>query len=120
MLAEARRRLMMNLISQQGFASLEGLVSSIGVSESTVRRDLEALELLGAVQRTHGGAVLPGDTRNLPALEERTAIAANEKRAIGAAAAALVNDGDSVLLDGGSTTLEVARALAGRPVHVVT
>ncbi len=56
----------------------------------------------------------------MPALEDRAATAAAEKQAIGRAAAGLVEDGDTVLLDGGTTTLEVARALLGRPVQVVT
>jgi DeoR/GlpR family transcriptional regulator of sugar metabolism len=56
----------------------------------------------------------------MPAFDERTGTAAGEKRAIGQAAAALVEDGDTVLLDGGTTTLEVARALVGRRLQVVT
>ena len=120
MLAEARRRLLMNLISQQGFATLDDLVASVGVSESTIRRDLEALDLAGSIKRTHGGAVCVGDVRTMPALDDRASSAVAEKRAIGQAAASLVLDGDTVLLDGGTTTLEVARALVGRPVQVVT
>ncbi len=56
----------------------------------------------------------------MPPFDERTGTAAAEKRAIGQAAAALLQDGDTVLLDGGTTTLEVARALVGRRVQVVT
>src|SRR4051812_49380302 len=119
MLAETRRRLLLDLITRQGFATLDELVRSSGVSESTVRRDLEALDLSGAVKRTHGGAVFLGEVRSLPAFDERTRTAAQEKEAIGRAAAMLVEDGDTVLLDGGTTTLEVARALAGRPLQVV-
>ena len=120
MLAEARRRSLLNLISQQGFATLEDLVSAVGASESTVRRDLEALDLSGSIKRTHGGAVCSGEVRSMPALDDRATSSAPEKRAIGLAAAAMVRDGDTVLLDGGTTTLEIARALIGRPVQVVT
>jgi DeoR/GlpR family transcriptional regulator of sugar metabolism len=120
MLAETRRRKLLDLINRQGFASLEDLVKASGVSESTVRRDLETLDSSGAVKRTHGGAVCSAEVRAMPAFEERTTAAAAEKQAIGKAAANLVSDGDTVLLDGGTTTLEVARALAGRPVQVVT
>ena len=56
----------------------------------------------------------------MPAFDERTSSASREKRAIGQAAAALIDDGDTVLLDGGTTTFEVARALLGRPVQIVT
>lgn len=120
MLAEARRKLVLDHVGQRGFATLEDLVKELGVSESTIRRDLEALDQAGEVRRTHGGAVIAGDVRTMPAFEDRTASAGREKRAIGLSAAALVEDGDTVLLDGGTTTLEVARALVGRPVQVVT
>ncbi len=92
------------------------------VSESTVRRDLEALEGLGSVKRTHGGAVAVGEGRDLPALDDRVGTSKAEKESIGRATAALFEEGDSVLLDGGTTTLEVARALAERSValQVVT
>src|SRR4051794_28799845 len=120
MLAETRRRQLLELISRRGFATLDELIKSLGVSESTIRRDLEALDLSGAIKRTHGGAVCSGEVRGMPAFDERATTAAAEKRAIGQAAAALVEDGDTVLLDGGTTTLEVARVLVGRPVQVVT
>jgi DeoR family fructose operon transcriptional repressor len=120
MLVEARRRRLLEFINRRGFATLEDLVASLSVSESTVRRDLEALDQAGAIKRTHGGAVCTGEVRSMPALDDRVATATAEKAAIGRAAAGLVVDGDTVLLDGGTTTLEVARSLIGRPVQVVT
>jgi DeoR/GlpR family transcriptional regulator of sugar metabolism len=110
----------MELISRQGYATLDELVRVLGVSESTIRRDLEVLDLSGSVKRTHGGAVYAGEVRSMPPFEERTETAAAEKRAIGQATAAMLQDGDTVLLDGGTTTLEVARALVGRRIQVVT
>src|SRR3989440_4734449 len=89
-------------------------------SESTIRRDLEYLHQQGAIKRTHGGAIYLGDGLTLPALEERSGSQVEEKRAIGRAAADLIQDGDTILLDGGTTTLEVARLLVGRPVQIVT
>ncbi len=120
MLAEARRQRLLEVISQRGFARLEDLIETVGVSESTIRRDLEALDQNGAIKRTHGGAVFAGELRSMPAFDDRTNTASVEKRAIGRAAADLVGDGETVLLDGGTTTLEVARALNGRRVQVVT
>lgn len=120
MLAETRRRLLLERIARQGYATLDELVKALGVSDSTVRRDLEALDLAGSVKRTHGGAVYSGEVRAMPALEDRASSATLEKRAIGRATAELVEDGDSILLDGGTTTLEVARALLGRSLQVVT
>lgn len=121
MLAETRRRILLDLIARQGFATLDELVKALGVSESTVRRDLETLDLAGTIKRTHGGAVCsPTEVRAMPAFDERTGTATLEKRAIGRMAASLIEDGETVLLDGGTTTMEVARALLGRPVQVVT
>src|SRR6476646_6834710 len=120
MLAETRRRTMLELLGRRGFASLDDLVRALGVSESTVRRDLETLDAAGTVKRTHGGAILSGEVRAMPAFEDRATTMAAEKQAIGRAAAALVEDGDPVLRDGGTTTREVARALIDRPVQVVT
>jgi DeoR/GlpR family transcriptional regulator of sugar metabolism len=120
MLAETRRRLLVDMMARWGFATLDELVKLLGVSESTVRRDLEILELAGSLKRTHGGAVYSEEGRTMPALEDRVSSAAIEKQAIGKTTAALIEDGDSILLDGGTTTLEVARSLIGRRVQVVT
>jgi DeoR/GlpR family transcriptional regulator of sugar metabolism len=120
MLVETRRQRLLELVSRQGFATLDELVKALGVSESTVRRDLEALDLAGGVKRTHGGAVYSGEVRAMPAFDDRTQTAAAEKRSIGRATALLFDDGDTVLLDGGTTTMEVARALVGRRLQVVT
>src|SRR5690348_7051157 len=98
MLAETRRRLLLDRIARQGFATLEELVKAVGVSESTVRRDLEVLDLAGSVKRTHGGAVFSGEVRAMPALEDRQHAATAEKQAIGRATADLLDEGDTVLL----------------------
>src|SRR3954452_18192472 len=107
MLAEARRRHLFSLISRRGFATMTELVESLGVSESTIRRDLEVLDLAGSVKRTHGGALCGAEGRGMRGREERATASAAEKRAIGGATAALLDDGDTVLLDGGTTMLEV-------------
>jgi DeoR/GlpR family transcriptional regulator of sugar metabolism len=120
MMVESRRRALLDLVNRQGFATLEELVRSTGASESTIRRDLEALDQAGAIKRTHGGAVCTGDVRAMPALDDRATTAEAEKVAIGRAVAGLIEDGETVLLDGGTTTLEVARAVVGRPLQVVT
>src|SRR5262245_64058483 len=96
------------------------LARAVGASESTVRRDLEYWHQQGVVRRVHGGAMQAGDGANFPALEERQHTHAEEKRLIARSAAARIQDGDAVLLDGGTTTLEVAKLLVGRPLQVVT
>lgn len=113
MLAETRRRILLDLLARQGFATLDSLVKALSVSESTVRRDLENLDLAGSIKRTHGGAMFLGEAKSIVPLEDRATTLATEKQAIGRAAADLIEDGDAVLLDGGTTTLEVARALMG-------
>ncbi len=120
MLVEERRQKVLDLVGRRGFVALADLAKSIEVSESTIRRDLEHLHQQGVLKRTHGGAIYVGDGLTLPALEERTGSQVEEKRAIGRAAASLIGDGDAILLDGGTTTLEVARRLIGKRIQIVT
>jgi DeoR/GlpR family transcriptional regulator of sugar metabolism len=119
-LVDERRQKVLDLVSERGFVALTDLAEAIQVSPSTIRRDLDFWHQQGLLRRTHGGAMFVGDAATLPALEERSASQLEEKRAIARAAAARVRDGDTVLLDGGTTTLEVARLLVGRPVQIVT
>jgi DeoR/GlpR family transcriptional regulator of sugar metabolism len=119
-LVEERRQRVLDLVGRQGFVSLADLAKEIHVSESTIRRDLDYWDQQGLVKRTHGGAMSVADGSALPALEERATSQVEEKRAIARAAAARIQDGDAILLDGGTTTLEVARLLVGRPLQIVT
>src|SRR4051794_26240174 len=107
-LVEERRQRVLDLVSKRGVVSLKDLEQSIDASESTLRRDLNYWKKKGLLRRTHGGAIFVGDGVGLPALEDRSGSAPQEKRAIARAAAARIRDGDTVLLDGGTTTLEVA------------
>jgi DeoR/GlpR family transcriptional regulator of sugar metabolism len=119
-LVEERRQRVLDLISTKGFIALADLARAINVSESTIRRDLDFWHDRGAVRRTHGGAIYIGDGSSLPPLEERQSSQLDEKRAIARSAVTRVRDGDTILLDGGTTTLEVARLLAGRALQIVT
>ncbi len=120
MLVEERRQRVLDLISSRGFVALADLAQSVQVSESTIRRDLDYWHQQGSVRRTHGGAIYVGDATVLPALEDRSSSQLEEKRLIAQTAVARIRDGDTVLLDGGTTTLEVARLLVGRSVQIVT
>lgn len=116
-----RRTREAELLSVMGFMKLADLVSEVGVSESTVRRDLEILEEQGLVKRTYGGAVFIQDTSPQKlAFADRELAAAAEKRAIASAVAELIPENQTVILDGGTTCNEVARALVGRHLSVVT
>ncbi len=118
MLLDQRRQEILNHIESIGYVSLQQLSDRAGVSESTVRRDLEFLEKVGQIRRTRGGAAYVGES--LTTLDERSVQSLPQKQAVGRAAAALVQAGESILLDGGTTTLEVARNLAGKSLQVVT
>lgn len=120
MLVEERRQKLSDIVNQRGFVPLPELVVHMGVSESTVRRDLDFLHDAGLVRRTHGGAMAVAEAAVLPAFDERTSRQSKEKRKIGQRMAGLIQDGETVLLDGGTTTYEVARHLVGRSLQVVT
>lgn len=118
MLLDQRRQEILNVVESAGFVALQQLAEKVQASESTVRRDLEYLERIGQIRRTRGGAAYVGES--LTTLDERSVKSLPEKQAVGKAAAALVQTGETVLLDGGTTTLEVARQLAGKALQVVT
>ncbi len=120
MLATDRRTRLLELVQQQGFASLPDLAAVLRVSESTIRRDLAHLEKQGETKRTHGGAFYSGPSPQLAHFQNRQEAQWDEKKTIAHTAASMINDGDTLLLDGGSTTYELAQLLANRPIQVVT
>ena len=120
MTAEERRASLVEMVQKCGFASIPELVNQLVVSESTIRRDLDALEETGVVRRTHGGAYYAGPSPNLPHFKQRQEAEWDKKRAIAQTAVGLIDDGDTLLLDSGSTSYELARLLVGRPLQIVT
>lgn len=119
--AERRQKILVQL-RQARFASVEELARHVRVSEATVRRDLEELGRQGLVSRTRGGAELAvrAAPEDMPEWRRRVQHV-EEKRRIGQAAAKLVEDGDVIFIEGGTTTLEVARALdRSKNVTVIT
>ena len=112
MLAEQRHQYILSQLTKTGALSVAELVQALNVSRETIRRDLNALAERGLIMTTHGGA-LAADRRE-PSLEAREAANAAAKRAIGVRAAELVPDGASLIIDSGTTTHAVARALADR------
>ncbi len=112
MLIEERRQYIMALAQRHGRVLVEELAQSLGISRITVRKDLDYLQRRGALQRTHGGALLPGSgTLSDPSLQEKEGRHSSEKQRISAAAVELVQEGQCVLLDSGTTTTAIARAL---------
>jgi DeoR family transcriptional regulator, aga operon transcriptional repressor len=110
----ARWNALVELLAERGRITVEEAAHVLGVSQATVRRDFDQLARQQMITRTRGGAVASGVSYDLP-LRYKTARHSAEKQRIGAAAAALVEPGMVVALNGGTTTTEVARALAGRP-----
>lgn len=113
-----RRGLVLEFLLQRGAASIQELTDALGISASTVRRDLEQLEHEGHVRRTHGGAVISSATHST--FEPAAAIAAQasraEKSAIGRAAAHTLSPGESVIFDSGSTVLAAAQMVVERGI----
>jgi DeoR family transcriptional regulator of aga operon len=120
LLAKQRRRKILDLLEQEGQITVRDLVERFSISAVTVRSDLDALGSTGAVVRSHGGAVRQLEpTRDYP-LRLKASIHRSEKAQIGRAAANLVQPGEVIILDSGTTTSEVARQLKARTLHAVT
>jgi DeoR family transcriptional regulator of aga operon len=111
-LAEVRQDRMAGIILDEGFARVTDLAGRFGVSAVTVRADLSALEARARVRRVRGGAVPLGE-RERP-FESSQWEAPVQKSSIGVRAAAMIADGDTVILDVGTTTTAIARALVLR------
>src|SRR5258708_20008984 len=116
MLLDQRRQEILSLVETEGFVALQQLTDRAGVSESTVRRDLEYLEKIGQIRRTRGGAAYVGES--ITPLDERAGQAFPEKQAVGRAAAALVQGGGALLPDGRTTTLAGSPNLPGQTIQV--
>lgn len=114
----SRQAHIIDLLLERGFIPVHELAAAFDVTASTIRRDLAVLESRDLVQRTHGGA-LPIRQTDAP-FDLKQSLHQPEKEAVGRAMADRILDGQTVLLDSGSTTLEVARHLSGRRLTVVT
>jgi DeoR family transcriptional regulator, aga operon transcriptional repressor len=112
MLAEERRRKILELTQRDGRVVVKDLARRFSTSLITIRKDLESLHQMGRLQRAHGGA-LPMDASSLrdPTLHEKEQLHRREKLKIAAAAARFVQPGQVVILDSGTTTTAVARAI---------
>ncbi len=114
MLAAARRERIAALLSQRRTVSISELSEMLDASEATIRRDLTKLEKRGLVQRTHGGAIsLLSSAPDAP-FSIRAQHQVLEKQAIALAAAELVSEGETIVLDAGTTTAQLARVLKTR------
>jgi DeoR family transcriptional regulator, fructose operon transcriptional repressor len=120
MTAEERQHRIEEYIHQVEFASLDELAKHVGVSISTVRRDLNSLENSGIVRRTHGGARLVNPKSDEFAFDTRDTHQIDEKELIGRACASLIRPGQTVIIDAGTTVFHVAKQLQENNLQIVT
>jgi DeoR/GlpR family transcriptional regulator of sugar metabolism len=123
-MTQQRRTEIAALVRKHGVVRVGELADQFAVSEVTIRNDLECLERDGHLTRDHGGAITKGDTKRVTSLlrvDERAAQHVDEKRRIARAAAQFVSPGDTIILDAGTTVVELARLVAGvSPLTIVT
>lgn len=122
MLAEQRHSHILELIRRDGAVRVADLVSDLGVSDMTIRRDLGVLAETGLVQKVHGGATLVADSASYePSFTAKSTLEQTSKRAIAAAAGAMVEPGTAIAMSAGTTTHAVAGELLDVPgLTVVT
>ena len=117
MLAAQRRQKILDMLQEEGAVRVSGLSRIFGVSEVTVRKDLEKLAGQDLVVRGHGGAFLKGVPEQVRTLSLQHRENMDKKARIGKAAANLIRDGERIILDAGSTTTEIARHI-GHKKHL--
>jgi DeoR/GlpR family transcriptional regulator of sugar metabolism len=118
MLVDERRHLIAEAVIAQGAVTVADLSDRFAVSMVTIRSDLEALEQAGTLTRNRGGAVANRTSRFTPAFQQRSSVNREAKQAIATKAAEVIQDGDRVILDAGSTTLYLADELCMRTLTV--
>jgi DeoR family transcriptional regulator of aga operon len=120
LLTEERRRAILEIVNRQGNALISELARKFAVSAVTIRADINALSEKELVVRSHGGAIRRAEVALDAPLDVKAGLHHDEKVRIGKAAASLVNEGEIILLDSGTTTLEAARALTQRSFSRLT
>ena len=119
LLAIKRLEAISRLLSENGSVDASQLSEQFAVTPKTIRKDLDTLESMGLLDRVHGGAILKNGVNSLFPIERRKMQNLAEKQRIGAAALEYIEDGDTLILDGGSTTIELARLLGEKNILVV-
>jgi DeoR/GlpR family transcriptional regulator of sugar metabolism len=123
MLIAQRQARLQELVAQRGMCDLDTLTSDLNVSQSTVRRDLDALQQRGLLKRTHGGVIWIGERTSAAhpyVFDETLADHLDAKRLIAQAAKKLIHNNQTLIFDGGTTIYSLAKELIGTPVQIVT
>ena len=111
---DERRETIVDFLKKEAKISVEELSGRLKVSQVTIRKDLDSLEKRGLIERSHGNAIFSQQSRFNIAFLEKLQLQAREKDLIAKVAASYVHEGDSIILDSGTTTLSLAKALVGR------
>ncbi|RDI95421.1 DeoR/GlpR transcriptional regulator [Meiothermus sp. QL-1] len=122
MRGEERRSRIIELLEQKGSVLVEDLAATFGVSQVTIRKDLSELEARGLLHRTHGGATYAHKSLFNPSFREKIHLQQAEKQAIAKAALEYIEEGDTLILDAGSTTLTLVRLMKSRfrSLYIIT
>lgn len=120
MLTEERHNIILEVLKEKGIVKLNELVEMLNTSESTIRRDIIFLESINALKRIHGGATLTKRRLSEPSYSEKEIQSVEEKKSIARYAASLIEEGDSVYLDAGTSTYEMIQYIDKNNIVVVT
>ncbi|WP_026570604.1 MULTISPECIES: DeoR/GlpR family DNA-binding transcription regulator [Sediminibacillus] len=120
MLSIERYQQILAELEKEKIIKVSALSKQLGVTEKTIRIDLETLESRGLLTRIHGGAMLVESEERLLPIEERQSSQNEIKQAIARRAVQLISPGETILMDGGSTTVEIAKQLGDKDVTVIT
>jgi DeoR family fructose operon transcriptional repressor len=120
MFSEERQQHILEMLNNKASIKVNELAEKFNVSESTIRRDLKQLHDSGVISRTHGGAVSNARTSFEPAFKDKIDEKHEEKVTIGKVAADMIKDGDTIILDSGTTTLEIAKNITAKNITVIT
>lgn len=119
--AEERRIEILDKIDKQNSVTVEDLAQAYKVTGATIRKDLEMLEKKGYLKRTHGGAVINDESRNEMTFLQKHKEVSIEKENIGKYAATLVNEGDTIIVDASSTTIQMVKYIKNiKNINVIT
>lgn len=119
-MGQGRAKQIVEYLKLHNLVTVDELVSLTGASPATIRRELTRLDKEGAVYRVHGGVTLNRFVPSQPTTSEKQGKHHKEKLRIAAKASNLVKPGDSIVLDAGTTTIEIARNLINMPLRVIT
>ncbi|QAA30227.1 DeoR/GlpR family DNA-binding transcription regulator [Clostridium manihotivorum] len=121
MFAEERQQKILDILNSKSSIKVMDIAELLNVSESTIRRDLQELEEKNLLMRTHGGAVgIYNRTNFEPSFVDKQDEKIDQKISIAEVASMMIEDGDTIILDSGTTTLEIAKRIRSRNITVIT